>query len=84
MKVHEKHVEHITAKLENKKIMSIKRLKKLPKKISYITWSLGDEVESDYSYEVKTNTDEIYYFMIITFFNLFILQSKMFKEQTIP
>lgn len=75
-----KHLKHINKKLKNEQIKTVHRLRSLPEKIQYVSWSIGFEGETDYSYKIITHKDEIYYCVIVTFLSLFILQSRFFRE----
>ena len=80
----EKHKNHIFKKLGTSyQINSINKIKKMPKGINYVTWSIGWEVETDYSYEISCqNQNGIpvkIFCQIVTFLSLFIIQSLFFE-----
>ena len=86
MKKLEKHKDYISKKLiKSYQIESITKVKKLPKEIKYITWSIGWESETDYTYEINCknqNGETVKVFCeIVTFLSFFIIQALFFEER---
>ncbi len=65
-------------------VKEIEKVAKLPKGISFITWSLGYSVERDYRFKItcedETGELRFIYCQLTTFFGLFILQSFFFLQ----
>lgn len=86
MKHFEKHKEHIIEKLKsNYSSIQVEKINKMPKGVKFITWSIGWETETDYSYKVRCETHaekEIVIFChIVTFLGLIIFQSLFFEQK---
>ncbi|MEN0050626.1 MAG: hypothetical protein AAF806_26410 [Bacteroidota bacterium] len=64
--------------------LTIERVKKIPKNLVSIDWSLGIGAEVDYSYEVRFIDQEksvrVIYFIVSTILNLFIVKKRCFLE----
>lgn len=87
MKNFEKHKKYIHEKLVSTyPEIETTRIRKMPNGVKYLTWSVGAEVETDYSYKLYCKTKDgeqtIIFCHIVTFLSLFILQS-LFFEQTV-
>lgn len=75
-----KHLEIISKKLSlDLNELEVTKLNRLPKGISYFTWSLGLEIERDYSYQILWR-NKTYYCRIVTFASLFVLRTLFFER----
>ena len=84
----EKHKKFIVEKLKGTySVVEIQKIGKVPGEVKYITWSMGWEAETDYSYELKCNNgmgeQTVIICHLVTFLNLFILQSLFFMHNGI-
>lgn len=74
-----KHLKAIQNRLSlGVMVDDVKRLDYLPSDLNYITWSLGPDIETDYSYKIE-NDGYIYYCTIVTILSLFIIRVHCFR-----
>ena len=82
----EKHKRFINKKIQNRfKLLEIHKLSKLPKGVSFVSWTLGWQAERDFSYRLictdNNGDEETLVCQLSTFLGLFILRSIFFIDE---
>lgn len=79
---HDKVLRKVEAKVNEKyDVVTTTIISDWPTGINLLDWSLGIEAESSYYYLLETSSLENIYCKATTFYNLFILRMRFFKEE---
>ena len=75
-------VAFVKDKLKNTfAIDSIEEISRLPKSISYVTWSFGPEAENHYRYKVLTPDRQEIFCQVTTFFGIWIIKNRFYRKR---